>query len=867
MFRGINTVIGVILILYFFTISRSPIKFSKAATLANITRVHDPKNYPNLKKIINNIYHNSVENDSKEASLLSSTQLPIVSNKALILAPQNHNRSSRSLLSFNTQETNPECEFTTSSRKPAIYGIRCDTCDINDDDDAIIIRAHYSTKVILIGRNLYSNISVALTASDGNPQDDCTHNDRIKSFQLINNSSNVAEINVELASPGQKIPYYFCIRVESTERIGWFHQGSDPWLKLYVKEDYLPLYGKLIVVALLLSLSGTFSGLNLGLMSLDKNDLQVIMKCGSDDEKRYAKIIDPVRARGNYLLCSILFSNTLVNSTISVLLEDLSDGLIAIITSTVLIVLFGEILPQAFCSRHGLAVGAKTVYLTHFCMFITFPLSWPVSTLLDLVLGEEIGQSYDRERLMEFIKLTQDYNKLEADEVNIISGALKIKRVQIREIMTKIEDVYMLDETEVLDYATIQAIVEKGYSRIPIHESGNRNNIIAVLFAKDLALVDPDDKTPIQSMVSFYNHPRMFVFEDTTLDTALNEFKSGKSHMAIVQKVINDGDRDPFYEITGVVTLEDVIEEIMQMEINDETDTLSDNRRKRRRKDAQVRKDFSDFTNLGSGDSSYNVVTPQLCLAAYQFLATTVEPFTAKYLSDTVLKRLLSQKIFYRVKLDDDPKMRRLYTAGQPADYFIMILEGRVHVTCGRENLFFDGGPFCFFGKAALLDPTAEPVIDILATPDSPSTNAMIDTAPLSNQQQHQRIPSVSDQSRRESLALKTGRRESISKAITGHLSLSMKKLSEQVAQVEPTEGSNIAMNFLHSSDLTSTSTVAMAGKVSNFIVPDYTVDVIANTSYLKVTTNDYVTSLRATALERSSAIGELEIEIDNHNC
>lgn len=730
----------------------------------------------------------------------------------------NSNSNIRAKRNFNSQETNPDCEFTVS-KKPAIFGIRCDSADVTEDG-AIIVKAFESTKIYLIGKNLYSNLSVALTPSEGAQQDDCTHTDRVKSLQLINISLNVAEVIIQLPSPGQTVPLYFCLR-EASDTAGWFHQGSEPWLKLYVKADFLPFYMKLITIACLLGLSGIFSGLNLGLMALDKNELQVIMKCGSEDEKRYARIIEPVRRRGNYLLCSILFSNTLVNSTISVFLEELSDGLIAIMTSTVLIVLFGEILPQAFCSRHGLAVGAKTVGLTYFCMIVTFPLSYPVSYCLDLALGEEIGHAYDRERLMEFIQVTRNINNLAPEEVNIISGALKLKDINISEVMTAIDDVYMLDENSVLDFDTIQAIVEKGYSRVPVHESGNRKNIKAVLFAKDLALVDPDDKTPVQTMISFYNHPLMFVYYDTKLDKVLNEFKTGRSHMALVQKLYDDVDVDPYCETIGIVTLEDVIEEIMQMEINDETDTLTDNRKKRRRKDAQVRKDFSHFTNLGTGDSSLNVVTPQLCLAAYQFLATTVEPFSPKYLSDSILRRLLSQKIFYKVRLEDDESKRRLYKAGLPVDYFIMILEGRVHVTCGKENLFFDGGPFSFYGK------------DTLSLSIS-STSGMYG------------IESIS---RRGSTA-KTGlasRRESLIKGLSSHLTLSTKKLDQTDQSAGDSGPSSSETCFQKSADSIE--------KPTDCFVPDYTVDIISNISYLKVTRRDYLTAIRATLVERESAM------------
>lgn len=723
------------------------------------------------------------------------------------------------------QETNPDCEFMTK-RKPAIYGIRCDNgCEINDQE-GITIKAYHDTRLFIIGKDLYKNLTIALTEDEGDQNDDCTHFNRVKSLEISNTTLYVAQVDVNLPPQAKKkTPLYFCIR--ESNQSNWSHQGNNQWIKIFVEQDIMPFYMKILTIACLLGLSGLFSGLNLGLMSLDKNELQVIMKCGSETERRYARAIEPVRRRGNYLLCSILFSNTLVNSTISVLLEELSDGLIAIMTSTVLIVLFGEILPQAFCSRHGLAVGARTVGITYFCMLVTFPLSWPVSYCLDWALGEEIGHAYDRERLMEFIQVTRNINNLETDEVNIISGALKIKRVQINEVMTRIEDVFMLDETAVLDFDTIQAIVEKGYSRIPVHEAGNRKNIVAVLFAKDLALIDPDSKTPVQTMISFYSHPRMFVEEHTTLDRALNAFKTGESHMAIVQKLIDDTDRDPYYEITGIVTLEDVIEEIMQMEINDETDTLTDNRRKRRRKEAQVRKDFSQFTNLGGGDSSFNVVTPQLCLAAYQYLATTVEPFTSNHLSDSILRRLLSQKIFYKIKVEDDSSLKRLYTRGEPADYFIMILEGRVHVVCGKENLVFESGPFSIYGIDALKQQKKNESILAITNTETPT--------------------------RKESSIMQAivSRRDSVVKGLSGQLSLSSRKLDKDTNVLDG-DGNSLAL--VSTAKMLSEDMQNASDNVEGqYFIPDYTVDIIANTSYLKVTHKDYLTALKATMVERET--------------
>merc|ERR1719474_2606074 len=123
----------------------------------------------------------------------------------------------------------------------------------------------------------------------------------------------------------------------------------------------------IILCCVLLCLSGLFSGLNLGLMSLDQTELKIVMNTGTDEEKRYANDILPVRSLGNFLLCSILLGNVLVNNTLTIFLDTLTGGggTVAVIGATLGIVVFGEIIPQAICSRHGLAVGAKTLMLTY----------------------------------------------------------------------------------------------------------------------------------------------------------------------------------------------------------------------------------------------------------------------------------------------------------------------------------------------------------------------------------------------------------------------------------------------------------------------------------------------------------------------
>ncbi|CAG2174196.1 unnamed protein product [Oppiella nova] len=640
----------------------------------------------------------------------------------------------------------------------------------------------------------------------------------------------------------------------------------------------IPLWIQIMLIICLLCMSGLFSGLNLGLMALDKNELKVIERCGTEQEKQYAKQITPVRKRGNYLLCTLLLGNVLVNNTLTILLDSLTSGFVAVVASTIAIVIFGEIIPQALCSRHGLAVGARTVWLTYVFMVITFPLSFPISKILDKVLGfyafiifvivwyvlwclctgEEIGNVYDRERLMEFIRVTKDHNRLEADEVNIISGALKLSKMKVLEIMTQIQDVFMLPYNTILNFETLTQINSQGYSRIPVFE-GDRNNVVGILHAKDLAFTDPDNNMPIKALIEFYKHPLYFVYEDVTLDVMLNEFKQGmcapkpppipintygypsnriasKSHMAFVRKIVDDGVNDPVYELAGVVTLEDVIEELIQAEINDETDVISDNRRKQKRKEVVNRPNYSDFVRLGAaataagGQAGQETVklSSQLALAAYRYLSTFVEPFTSEYLSENVLKRLMSQKIYVEVRVDPNakfeseagvPKEKRLYTYGQPCDHFVLILEGRVRVIIGKESHTYECGAFQCFGVSAL--------------------------------------------------KLTAGDNERVAKSASlGRLSiadvLSLAPQQQSTPPNPPTEGTTPPPTtgpLRSSASTASTTSVAYRGSVADAresmaFVPDFTVYCIEHTTYMRVDRTTYLSAVRATIIERQRQNG-----------
>uniref|UniRef100_A0A663EPL8 Metal transporter n=1 Tax=Aquila chrysaetos chrysaetos TaxID=223781 RepID=A0A663EPL8_AQUCH len=500
------------------------------------------------------------------------------------------------------------------------------------------------------------------------------------------------------------------------------HQGPDGRIVvLEEKKSLLPLWLQVILIAGLLVLSGMFSGLNLGLMALDPMELRIVQNCGTDKEKRYARKIEPIRRKGNYLLCSLLLGNVLVNTTLTILLDDLiGSGIGAVVASTIGIVIFGEIVPQALCSRHGLAVGANTILVTKFFMLVTFPLSYPISKLLDCVLGQEIGTVYNREKLVEMLKVTEPYNDLVREELNMIQGALELRTKTVEDVMTPLQNCFMINSDAILDFNTMSEIMESGYTRIPVYED-ERSNIMDILYVKDLAFVDPDDCTPLKTITKFYNHPVHVVFHDTKLDAMLEEFKKGKSHLAIVQKVNNEGEGDPFYEVLGLVTLEDVIEEIIKSEILDESDTYTDNRSKKRVGNQKNKRDFSAFKD--PVNELKVKVSPQLLLAAHRFLSTEVTLFTPNFISEKILLRLLKYSdVIQELKFDEENKKSPrhfLYCKNKAADYFILILQGKVEVEAGKECMKFEAGAFSYYGVMAL---SPSPVSALPAQPRRPST-------------------------------------------------------------------------------------------------------------------------------------------------
>uniref|UniRef100_A0A8D2Q5H2 Metal transporter n=1 Tax=Varanus komodoensis TaxID=61221 RepID=A0A8D2Q5H2_VARKO len=487
-----------------------------------------------------------------------------------------------------------------------------------------------------------------------------------------------------------------------------------------------PTPGTAAAVALgalvLLALSALFSGLRLAVLSLDPMELRVLRNSGSAAEREQARKVEAARGRGGsgtYLLCTLLLGQAGANAALAGWLcaalqaghsplPEASQGVpwVPVLLCTSVVFLGGEVLPYSVCSRHGLAIAAHTLFLTRLLMAATFPICYPLSLLLDWALHQELSTFSTRERLLETLRDADPHGDLVSEELAMVQGALELRTKVVEDILTPLSDCFMLRSDATLDFATISEILRSGYTRIPVYEGERRDNIVDLLFVKDLAFVDPDDCTPLQTVTRFYHRPLHCVFHDTRLDALLEEFKKGKSHLAIVQRVNNEGEGDPFYEVMGIVTLEDVIEEIIKSEILDETDLYTENHKKERAPH-RGRKPH-DFSIFRLSDSEMRVkISPQLLLATHRFMATEVEPFKAPYLSEKILLRLLKHpNVIQEMKFDHKNKRapeHYLYQRNRPVDYFVLILQGEVEVEVGKEGLRFENGAFTYYGVPAIM--------------------------------------------------------------------------------------------------------------------------------------------------------------------
>lgn len=330
-----------------------------------------------------------------------------------------------------------------------------------------------------------------------------------------------------------------------------------------------PTYGVIIaavLAAILLVVSGFASGSEIAFFSLSPQDLNAM-----DPERRASdRNIQMLREDSERTLATILIANNFINVTIIMLCNyvfthvvDFGNAtwlqfLCITVLLTFLLLLFGEIMPKIFARQNPLGFCRRIVgYL-----LIFRKLFWPLENILlrsgmlaeKVVLKDNHVLSVDD--LEQALELT---NKDEIkDEQSMLKGIIKFGDESVKEVMTSRQDVVDLDIKSTYS-DVLKCVVENNYSRIPVYQE-NSDNIRGVLYIKDLL---PHLSKPSNFRWQSLIRPPYFVPETKKIDDLLREFQNNKVHIAIVV--------DEFGGTSGIVTLEDILEEIVG-EINDEFD-------------------------------------------------------------------------------------------------------------------------------------------------------------------------------------------------------------------------------------------------------------------------------------------------------
>ena len=321
----------------------------------------------------------------------------------------------------------------------------------------------------------------------------------------------------------------------------------------------------IVVLILLLLLSALISGSEVAFFSLGAGELEEL----EDDTPRH-NYIKALLNKPEELLGTILISNNFVNVGVVILSTFLLNTffspelwsplltfVIEILAITGVLLLFGEILPKVYANTARLNFARFVVPFIFRLHKILKPLSKRLSKTINRINIEGRGPSLSVDDLEQALELTTDEHTTE-DEQRILKGIVRFGSTTVKEVMTPRTSVIAID-IKAPFHDTLAHIVDKGYSRIPVYEE-QLDQIKGLLYVKDLLpYVDASDNFGWQDLIRL----PFFVPESKKIDDLLKEFQQRRIHLAIVV--------DEFGGTSGVISLEDVLEEIVG-EISDEFD-------------------------------------------------------------------------------------------------------------------------------------------------------------------------------------------------------------------------------------------------------------------------------------------------------
>ena len=328
---------------------------------------------------------------------------------------------------------------------------------------------------------------------------------------------------------------------------------------------------KFVVLLLLLICSALISGAEVAFFGLSQTEVNQI----EEEKTTKGKIVVDLLSKPKKLLATILVTNNAINIGIVLLFNDIGDTifsqinyqlfgflsvrfLLEVLVATFLILMFGEILPKIYANRNRYQFSHFMAYPLKVLDFIFTPLSAPMNSITR-IMYDRLGRQKSNlsvDHLSQALELTSEGDTTK-EEQKILEGIVSFGNTDTKQVMRPRIDIFALSE-ELKFAEVLEEIRNHGYSRIPIF-SENLDNVLGVLYVKDLL---PYIERKTFNWLSLIREP-YFVPENKKLDDLLMEFQDKKNHLAVVV--------DEYGGTSGIVTLEDIIEEIVG-DISDEFD-------------------------------------------------------------------------------------------------------------------------------------------------------------------------------------------------------------------------------------------------------------------------------------------------------
>jgi len=338
-----------------------------------------------------------------------------------------------------------------------------------------------------------------------------------------------------------------------------------------VEIDWL---NQVILLLVLLLLSAFFSSSEVAFFSVKQKNIEEDFK-SSKLISRYAGNLIAFPRR---LLITILVGNTLANVAVSIVSVSLALEIayiyqvkvnviltVQIILITIIILLFGELLPKIFASKHPLLTIKLIVVPLYLFSMIIYPISESITELIRLTFSkikfDKFKSAITEKEISDLAELGHERGTLEEDEQEIISSFVEFKSVLVVEVMTPRVDIVAVP-FNVSSEMLIETINKSGFSRFPVYKE-NLDKIIGIVHAKDFLPYLKNKSFIKVETISKITREVLFVPEKKKISDMLKEFQQKKMHLAVVV--------DEFGGTSGLITLEDIIEEIIG-EIWDEHD-------------------------------------------------------------------------------------------------------------------------------------------------------------------------------------------------------------------------------------------------------------------------------------------------------